>query len=112
MSSWLIVSLFTPVVLVLAYLIRVNYLLNGVPNDVKKLASPAWTKKDLERTYNDLKSHPIDYTSQIPPKLDRRYIVTGGNGKKLISLLLDKSNASTCSVPSKGLSEAISSFSC
>lgn len=86
MSFWLFISLATPVVLASAYLLRVNYLLNGVPLDVKKLSSPPWKKEDLENTYNDLNSHPINYTGKIPPRLDRRYIVTGGNGKKSTSI--------------------------
>lgn len=111
-SFWLFISLATPVVLALTYLLRVNYLLNVVPLDVKKLSSPPWTKEELKKTYNDLSSHPVDYTGKIPPRLDRRYIVTGGNGKKSISVPFRLSTANTCLVFSKGLSEVSLSFNC
>lgn len=33
----------------------------------------------LNETYRQLQERPIDYTSKLPPKLERRYIVAGGS---------------------------------
>lgn len=35
----------------------------------------------LRRMYKELDERPIDYRGKLPPRLDRRYIVTGPNGK-------------------------------
>ena len=78
---WPIIGLFAGTALVLIYLIHVNYLLKGVPSEAQKLSGPRWTTEQLKRTYDELDKEPIDYTSKIPPRLDRRYVVTGGNGK-------------------------------
>ncbi|KAI0409112.1 hypothetical protein F4802DRAFT_615638 [Xylaria palmicola] len=79
-SDWVLWTLGTAVFVVLAYLVRVNQQLNGTPEDVRRLAGPRWTPGLLHETYERLQKHPIDYTSQLPPKQDRRYIVTGGSG--------------------------------
>jgi hypothetical protein len=72
-----------PIALSLAwlYLCRLNYLLNETPEVMRKLVGPKWTETELKETYQRLKDHPVDYTDQLPPKLDRRYVVTGGSGK-------------------------------
>ena len=82
-STWLGISLSAAVVLalVLMYLVQVNYLLKGIPSEVQKLSGPRWKTEQLKRMYDELDEHPIDYTSRLPPRLDRRYIVTGGNGE-------------------------------
>ncbi len=65
----------------LAYLLRVNQQLSRTPEDVRRLAGPRWTPDLLQKTYERLRQHPIDYTHNLPPRLDRRYIVTGGSGE-------------------------------
>ncbi|KAH6854680.1 hypothetical protein B0I37DRAFT_37131 [Chaetomium sp. MPI-CAGE-AT-0009] len=73
----------TLVVLVIAYLVRLNQLLLHTPDEIKKLASTRWTRDLLRKTYRRLERHPVetrDYVSRIPPKFERRYIVTGGSG--------------------------------
>lgn len=79
--NWLILSFSAAAVLALTYLFHVNHLMKGVPSAVRKLLSPHWTTEQLRRTYDELNKQSIDYTSKIPPRLDRRYIVTGGNGE-------------------------------
>ncbi|KAK5625744.1 hypothetical protein RRF57_001460 [Xylaria bambusicola] len=71
---------FVGVALVLAYLVRVNQQLSGTPEEVRRLSGSRWTPELLRKTYERLQQHPIDYTHKLPPKLDRRYIVTGGSG--------------------------------
>jgi hypothetical protein len=84
--NWLIYSLLTCVsVLVLVYLAFVNYLLKGVPSEVEKLSSPRWTTDKLKMTYDELDEQSIDYTKKLPPRLSRRYIVVGGNGKTTLT---------------------------
>lgn len=67
----------------LLYLANLNRLLSKTPDDFKKLVSERWTRQKIEETYSRLVKDPIttsSYASQLPPKLDRRYIVTGGCG--------------------------------
>ena len=65
----------------LLYLFRINQLLRRTPDEVKKLSGPRWTRDELKKTYERLKETPILYDDKLPPKLDRRYVVTGGSGK-------------------------------
>ncbi|KAF2225656.1 hypothetical protein BDZ85DRAFT_231583 [Elsinoe ampelina] len=64
----------------IAFLIRLNYQLKLVPAEISKLSSPPWTPEMLQDTYRRLEQQPVDYLSNLPPRLDRRYIITGGNG--------------------------------
>ncbi|KAJ0123973.1 dehydrogenase-like protein [Diaporthe amygdali] len=69
--------------LALLYLLNLNRLLSITPDEVKKLVSNRWTDQQVKQTYERLHHNPIttaSYASQLPPKLDRRYIVTGGSG--------------------------------
>lgn len=63
------------------YLLRVNQLLSGTPDEVRKLSGSRWTQDKLKKTYERLEESPIDYTDKLPPKLERRYVVTGGSGE-------------------------------
>ncbi|TRX96053.1 hypothetical protein FHL15_003195 [Xylaria flabelliformis] len=78
--SWLQWALAAATLATLAYLVRVNRLLSGTPEEVTRLAGPRWTPDLLKKTYERLEKHPIDYTNKLPPKLDRRYVITGGSG--------------------------------
>jgi hypothetical protein len=72
------------VVLLAAYLVRLNHLLLRTPDEIKQLAPTRWTKDVLTETYTRLGSRPMTTAScgkRIPPKLERRYIVTGGSGE-------------------------------
>lgn len=69
--------------LALAYLLNLNRLLSTTPDEVRKLAGARWTDEQIKKTYEGLRQTPIttaSYASQLPPKLNRRYIVTGGSG--------------------------------
>lgn len=79
----------TVTILVVAYLVRLNQLLLSTPDEIKKAAPHRWTEDLLHDTYRRLEANPIttrSYAARIPPKLDRRYIVTGGSGKSPFDL--------------------------
>ncbi|KAH9991507.1 NAD(P)-binding protein [Xylariaceae sp. FL0662B] len=76
-AHWTVLVL---VIVTIVYLFRVNQLLNGTPDELRELSGSRWTPAQLKETYRRLEEKPIDYTDKIPPKLDRRYVVTGGSG--------------------------------
>lgn len=82
MSAWLLWALVRAApIIILAYLARVNHQLSGTPKEVRRLAGTRWTPDILREAYKRLEQHPIDYTHKLPPRLDRRYVVTGGSGE-------------------------------
>ena len=83
LPAWLLLCSTSFCGLFVVYLVRLNRLLNGVPTEVRQARGSPWTPEELKRMYKQLETKPIDYSSKIPPRLDRRYIVTGGNGKIL-----------------------------
>ncbi|EMT71015.1 3 beta-hydroxysteroid dehydrogenase type 7 [Fusarium odoratissimum] len=62
------------------YLRRINRLLKETPPQVGQLRGKPWTPELLRHTYEVLEKSPINFDGRLPPKLNRRYIVTGGNG--------------------------------
>ncbi|KAF4454240.1 hypothetical protein F53441_3240 [Fusarium austroafricanum] len=62
------------------YLRRINGLLKQTPDEVGQLLGKRWTPELLSETYEKLENFPVDYKDSLPPKLERRYIITGGNG--------------------------------
>jgi len=71
------------IVWLFAYLWNLNRLLRGVPEPIDKLKQKTWSKEQVKEQYRTLEKQPKDvasYTDQLPPKLDRRYVVTGGSG--------------------------------
>lgn len=75
---------FLSLFLVVTYLILLDRRLVGIPDEVSELMPTRWTREMLTETYRRLQAQPITpstYASRIPPKLERRYIVTGGSGK-------------------------------
>lgn len=78
--------LWCAVLLLLVYLFQINRLLSGTPEDLLRLSpsTARWTREMLRETYKRLEKTPItteSYAHQLPPKLQRRYIVTGGSGE-------------------------------
>ncbi|KAF6838593.1 3-beta hydroxysteroid dehydrogenase/isomerase family [Colletotrichum plurivorum] len=78
--NWLASGTLGIAALLLVYLIRVNQLLKGVPIEFRKFPGQPWTSEILRKTYRQLDEQPIDYTHKLPPRLKRRYLITGGNG--------------------------------
>lgn len=67
-------------VLSIAYLVRLNVMLKGTPAEARGIVTP-WTEELRRKAYKELENNPVDWTADLPPKLDRRYIITGGNGE-------------------------------
>ncbi|KAF5569532.1 cholesterol dehydrogenase [Fusarium phyllophilum] len=67
-------------VALILYLRRINRLLKETPHQVGQLRGKPWTPELLRQTYEALEKSPINFDGRLPSKLDRRYIVTGGNG--------------------------------
>ena len=66
------------------YLIFINNRMRGVPDEIKRLKQKSWTLEMLKETYARLEKNPITVETtkdRLPPKLSRRYVVVGGNGK-------------------------------
>ncbi|KXX74087.1 3beta-hydroxysteroid-dehydrogenase/decarboxylase isoform 2 [Madurella mycetomatis] len=71
------------VLVLVAYLARLNQLLRSTPDEIRRLNPAGWTREQILAAYQRLESNPITtstYAQRIPPKLGRRYIVTGGSG--------------------------------
>lgn len=66
--------------LIFLYLFRIDQLLKGTPDEIRKLAGSSWAPELLKKTYERLSRESIDYTGQLPGRQQRRYVVTGGNG--------------------------------
>ncbi|KLU90457.1 hypothetical protein MAPG_10311, partial [Magnaporthiopsis poae ATCC 64411] len=69
--------------LVLLYLVILNRAMCRTPVQMRKVAQRPWTKKQLNEQYDKLRRKPITITStagQLPPRLERRYVVVGGSG--------------------------------
>ncbi|KAK4234519.1 3beta-hydroxysteroid-dehydrogenase/decarboxylase [Achaetomium macrosporum] len=80
LSGW---PLLLAALLAVAYLVRLNQLLLRTPDEIAQLTPTRWTTTLLLDTYRRLEAHPIttsSYAKRISPKLERRYIVTGGCG--------------------------------
>lgn len=80
-AEWVSKLLWSALAILIVYLFRVNQLLSRTPDEVRKHSGPRWTPNQLKEMYQKLKDEPIDYTDKLPPKLDRRYVVTGGSGE-------------------------------
>lgn len=80
--------LWATIALLVFYLVRIDRLLRRTPDEVKKLSGTRWTPEQLKKTYETLKERPVSYKDTIPPKLDRRYVVTGGSGESCLPCVL------------------------
>ncbi|KAL7619665.1 hypothetical protein AAE478_010206 [Parahypoxylon ruwenzoriense] len=79
-ATWATTAFWTVLAALIVYLFRINQLLSQTPAEVRKLSGSRWTRDQLKETYRKLQERPIDYTDKLPPKLERRYVVTGGSG--------------------------------
>lgn len=78
--GWVSSTVYAVLLAVVLYLYRVNQLLKGTPAEIRKLSGSRWTATQLRATYHRLERSPVDYTDRLPPRLERRYVVTGGSG--------------------------------
>lgn len=80
--SGVVMALLALLGLALVYLINLNRLLRSTPEQFRQLTEP-WTREQIIETHERLAQKPIttaSYSAHLPPKLNRRYIVTGGSG--------------------------------
>ncbi|ORY66046.1 uncharacterized protein BCR38DRAFT_339266 [Pseudomassariella vexata] len=63
-----------------AYLWRLNNALTTTPPEMLALTPRRWTTEEISQTYQRVKANPVDWSKHLPPKLNRRYIITGGSG--------------------------------
>lgn len=67
---------------ILFWLYRINRAYLAVPPEAARAAPRRWTKAELRETYERLARDPIDFGRELPPRLDRRYVVVGGSGER------------------------------
>jgi hypothetical protein len=67
------------------YFWHLNRAMLGVPDEVQKISPHRWTPDEIKATYAKIVKNPIDDTSHLPPKLERRYVVVGGSGENLFA---------------------------
>jgi hypothetical protein len=83
MASYSIFGAFWIVLIigVLLYLTILHRALEGVPDEAKQLAQSEWTKDLVKAEYGRIaEGKGTNIAEFIPPKLGRRYVVTGGCG--------------------------------
>ncbi|KAI0889605.1 NAD(P)-binding protein [Annulohypoxylon maeteangense] len=76
----LLTTLATAVALGVAWVWKLNTALKQTPPEVLAESPHRWTEKEIKETYKRIEANPINWAKHLPPKLDRRYIVTGGSG--------------------------------
>jgi hypothetical protein len=76
-----LISILLSIILIVLYLIQLNTKMSGTPEEALKISPHRWTKDEIRETYKRIVQNPIDSKPHLPPKLGRRYIVTGSSGK-------------------------------
>ncbi|KAI2628954.1 dehydrogenase-like protein [Xylaria nigripes] len=62
------------------YLWRLNKVMSQTPPEATYASPYRWADHEIKETYRRIKAKPIDLTKHLPPKANRRYVVTGGAG--------------------------------
>ncbi|KAF3066526.1 3 beta-hydroxysteroid dehydrogenase type 7 [Daldinia childiae] len=70
----------TFLVIGIAWIWKLNSTLKQTPPEVLAISPHRWTEQEIKDTYRRIEANPIDWAKQLPPQLNRRYIVTGGCG--------------------------------
>ncbi|KAK0731475.1 dehydrogenase-like protein [Lasiosphaeris hirsuta] len=68
------------IVIITIWLYRINSAMKSVPEEVAEWAPRRWTQHEVRAAYERIKRNPVDFVKDLPPRLDRRYIVIGGAG--------------------------------
>ncbi|KAI2619242.1 NAD(P)-binding protein [Hypoxylon sp. NC1633] len=63
-----------------AWVWKLNSAMKQTPPEVLAVSPHRWTDQEIRDTYQRIKANPINWAKHLPPKPDRRYIVTGGSG--------------------------------
>lgn len=69
---------------VVLYLYRLNKAFATVPKEALAYSPHRWTDDEIRETYERVCREPVDFSTLLPPKLGRRYIVVGGSGEFLM----------------------------
>ncbi|KAI0469804.1 hypothetical protein GGR56DRAFT_244283 [Xylariaceae sp. FL0804] len=64
----------------IAWLWKLNGAMKRAPAEVSAKTPHRWADAEIKDTYERIKTDPIDWTPHLPPRLHRRYLVTGGCG--------------------------------
>lgn len=67
--------------LVLLYLYRVNFVLAQTPPEVAAQFGEELTRERVVEAYKQVKHKRLDWSSRLPPRQTRRYVIVGGSGK-------------------------------
>lgn len=78
--------------IIIFWLYRVNCGFKSIPPEVVRASPRRWTKDEIRETYERLKRKPLDFLKETPPRLERRYVVVGGSGKRLSLAHIDSFN--------------------
>ncbi|KAI2614018.1 NAD(P)-binding protein [Hypoxylon fragiforme] len=68
------------IIIAVAWVWKLNSALKETPPEVLAASPRRWTDQEIMETYERLKTNPLTWKKHLPPKLERRYIVTGGSG--------------------------------
>ncbi|KAI1737318.1 3-beta hydroxysteroid dehydrogenase/isomerase [Xylaria scruposa] len=63
-----------------AYLWRLNKVMSQTPPGAVQASPYRWADHEIKQTYKRIEENPIDWKEHLPPKANRRYVVTGGSG--------------------------------
>lgn len=69
------------VVALVAYLWHCDRAIRITHPEAAKLVNKPWTLQQVKEAYRRAETDPIDVRKFLPPKLGRRYVVTGGSGE-------------------------------
>jgi len=68
---------------IVLYLLHLDRILRRVPKEAEKLSPHRWTVEEIQATYDRIQNSPVDVKKFLSPRQQRRYIITGGSGKRL-----------------------------
>jgi nucleoside-diphosphate-sugar epimerase len=66
---------------------HIDTALSTTPDEVEKLRAKDWTDKFVRETYDKCLRERPNFKRDLPPKQNRRYVVTGGSGVCLTKLV-------------------------
>ena len=81
----IIVAVLLSFSLIFAYCWHVNRAMDTTPPEALQISPKRWTPEEVKKAYANYAEHPTDYSKLLPERTGRRYIVTGGSGKYLLS---------------------------
>ena len=95
-GNWICAATGVLIAVLLLYLMRLNWIMTSTPPEVAKVAQKPWVGDEIRARHAQLLESPPDYSSKLPPRLNRRYIVVGGCGLvggTIVSQLLQRGQA-------------------